>query len=85
MRLAREELPTNTPLRLASVRQAPLAVAVAIALVLVEDSTLARTLLTAVVIAGLASGLAAPLQSWQQRSSTAPTSDSKSDLPEATS
>lgn len=85
MRLAREELPTNTPLRLASVRQAPLAVAVAIALVLVEDSTLARTLLTAVVIAGLASGLAAPLQSWQQRSSTAPTSESKSDLNEATS
>lgn len=70
MRIAGEELPARTPLRLASVRQAPLAVAVAISLVLVEDSMLARTLLTAVVIAGLASGLAAPLHSWQQRLSS---------------
>ncbi|MHC4833125.1 MAG: hypothetical protein ACYTFH_04370 [Planctomycetota bacterium] len=67
MRIAGEELPAATPLRLASVRQAPLAVAVVIALILVEDSTLARTLLTAIVIAGFASGLAAPLQSWQRR------------------
>lgn len=70
MRRSGEELPSSTPLRLASVRQAPLAVAVAISLVLIEDSILARTLLTAVVVAGFASGLAAPLQSLQQRLSS---------------
>jgi len=84
MRMAGEELPATTPLRLASVRQAPLAVAVAIALVLVEDSTLARTLLTAIVIAGFASGLAAPLQSWQRRISSNRTSRDGSDLAEPT-
>jgi Kef-type K+ transport system membrane component KefB len=61
-----EELPRGTPLRLATVRQAPIAVAIAVSLVLVEDSQLSRTILSVVVLTGLLSSLVAPLRSLQR-------------------
>ena len=61
-----EELPRGTPLRLAAVRQAPIAVAIAVSLVLVEDSQLSRTILSVVVMTGLLSSLAAPIRSLQR-------------------
>ena len=61
-----EDLPRGTPLRLAAVRQAPIAVAIAVSLVLVEDSLLSRTILSVVVLAGLLSSLAAPIRSLQR-------------------
>lgn len=62
-----EELPRETPLRLAAIRQAPTAVAVAVSLVLIEDSVLSRTILSIVVLTGLLSSLAAPLRSLERR------------------
>ncbi len=67
LRRGDEEVPSATPLRLACVRQAPTAVAIAVSLVLAEDSQLSRLALTVVVLAGLASGLLAPLRSLQRR------------------
>ena len=61
-----EESPRGTPLRLAAVRQAPIAVAIAVSLVLLEDSQLSRTILSVVVLAGLLSSLAAPIRSLQR-------------------
>jgi Kef-type K+ transport system membrane component KefB len=61
-----EELPRGTPLRLATVRQAPIAVAISVSLVLVEDSQLSRTILSVVVLTGLLSSLVAPLRSLQR-------------------
>ena len=61
-----EDLPRGTPLRLAAVRQAPIAVAIAVSLVLVEDSLLSRTILSVVVMTGLLSSLVAPIRSLQR-------------------
>lgn len=64
---AGEELPSRTPLRLAGIRQAPIAVAIAVAAVLADDSFASRATLTAVVLAGLLSSLLPPLRSWWLR------------------
>lgn len=64
---AGEELPSRTPLRLAGIRQAPIAVAIAVAAVLADDSFASRATLSAVVLAGLLSSLLPPLRSWWLR------------------
>lgn len=66
LRSGGEELPRGTPLRLAAVRQAPTAMAIAVSLVLIEDSQLSRTILSIVVMTGLLSSLVAPIRSLQR-------------------
>jgi hypothetical protein len=66
LRAGGEDLPRGTPLRLAAVRQAPTAMAIAVSLVLVEDSELSRTMLTVIVLSGLLSSLVAPVRSLQR-------------------
>jgi len=65
------ELPARSVLYAASIRQSPIAIAIAVGLILSEASTLHRRLLTVVVLVGLISELLPYLVSLRQRRSLA--------------